>query len=242
VCAICRDAFLDNDDQGDHAKVNRGLNTLIKFGQKYADGELTTYLKCNPYAVYVHTNCRKTYTNKRRYEQMSEQVAGDSIEYSLQSKSLQSTSTEFHWQQNCFVCRQSAIYDQRHPDRSDVIRVESMELRDRLLTVCNNGGDEWGFTVSHRLHSCIDLVAAEARYHRNCNKNFTYSTVQPQKGRPVGSAKLDAFNETCEWLESTDSDLLNGKIKIFYWHAYHLLGKVGAVQVNRMLWCKTFLC
>jgi hypothetical protein len=77
VCAICHGAFLDNDDKGDHAKVNRGLNTLIEFSQKYANSELTAYLKCNPSTVYIHTNCCKTYTNKRRYEQMSRQVAGD---------------------------------------------------------------------------------------------------------------------------------------------------------------------
>jgi hypothetical protein len=126
----------------------------------------------------------------------------------LKSKSLWSTSTEFDWQQNCFVCGQSAIYDQRHPDKSDVIRVESLELEDHFLTVRNNIGDEWRFTVSHPLHSCIDLVAAEARYHRNCNTNFACSTVHSQKRRPVDSANLDAFNKTCEWLESTDSDLL----------------------------------
>jgi hypothetical protein len=55
-CAICHGAFLDNDDKGDHAKVNRGLDILIEFSQKYADSELTTYLKCNPSVVYVHTN------------------------------------------------------------------------------------------------------------------------------------------------------------------------------------------
>jgi hypothetical protein len=67
---------------------------------------------------------------------------------------------------------------------------------------------KWADEVSCRLRSCIDLVAVEARYHRNCSKNFSHIHTQNKRGRPLDSAKEDAFNKMCEWLETTDRDLL----------------------------------
>ena len=49
-----------------------------------------------------------------------------------------------------------------------------------------------------------DFVAAEARYHHPCHRDFTtekrLSTATP--GRPVASESLNNLNRVCEWLES----------------------------------------
>jgi hypothetical protein len=123
-------------------------------------------------------------------------------------KTLRSASNDFDWKENCFICRQQALYDFRHPDRTDIIMVESLELKGRMTQICIDRGDKLADEVSCRLRSCIDLVAVEARYHRNCSKNFSHNHVQNKKCRPLDSAKEDAFNKMCEWLEITDHGLL----------------------------------
>ena len=54
-----------------------------------------------------------------------------------------------------------------------------------------------------RALDCHDFVAAEARYHVTCHRDFTtgkrLSTATP--GRPVVSESLNNFNRVCEWLE-----------------------------------------
>jgi hypothetical protein len=81
-------------------------------------------------------------------------------------------------------------------------------VKGRMTQLCIDRGDKWADEVSCRLRSCIDLVAVEARYHRNCSKNFSHNHVQNKKCRPLDSAKEDAFNKMCEWLEITDHGLL----------------------------------
>ena len=54
--------------------------------------------------------------------------------------------------------------------------------------------DEWDITVLGRLDSAIDLVAAEAKYHRGCHLEF-YSCGETDRarGRPEDSIKHKSF-------------------------------------------------
>ena len=55
----------------DISTVGRGINTLIKCSIKLQDSELTEYLQTHPSVVKVHNSCRRSYTSKRKIEQLS---------------------------------------------------------------------------------------------------------------------------------------------------------------------------
>ena len=60
-----------------------------------------------------------------------------------------------------------------------------------------------GESVSGRLLTCNDLAAEEAIYHSRCMTNFKFSaSAIEKKGRPVNAAMMNAFDETCLWLEN----------------------------------------
>ncbi len=62
-------------------------------------------------------------------------------------------------------CGKFAEFNTRHPERNKVHYVTILPMRDKLQECCGKKGDAWGSEV---LHSCVDLVAAEAIYHVNC--------------------------------------------------------------------------
>jgi len=73
--------------------------------------------------------------------------------------------------------------------------------------------------VQGRLRQCIDFVAAEARYHHNCNARFIFGKDRPSS-LPASSSqqpaaklqvhKRETFLMMCDWLkENTDGELLS---------------------------------
>lgn len=73
VCAICHENFEStSSEKGVQVHVSaRGLPTLIEFSQLNSDTDLTHYLRTNADSVFVHKVCRKLYTNKRKFDQMT---------------------------------------------------------------------------------------------------------------------------------------------------------------------------
>ena len=65
----------------------------------------------------------------------------------VQFECLATPSNDF--QQNCFVCGQSSIYDQCNPNRSDVIHDSSgeSEIINCAIMVGIKRDDEWGFHI-----------------------------------------------------------------------------------------------
>ena len=58
-----------------------------------------------------------------------------------------------------------------------------------------------------RLNECIDLVAAEAIYHKACYSRFNKvkklpSTIPLSCSRPVSKTLSEVFYELCEWLDT----------------------------------------
>ena len=83
-------------------------------------------------------------------------------------KSLQSSSGQFEWKRNCCLCAQFINVDERHPVRSLFREVQTLEIKDSLLTACMKRDDKWSMEVRSRLQMCSDLVAAGAVYHKAC--------------------------------------------------------------------------
>jgi len=172
VCVICCDV---DDTKGPLQKVTRGLHTLIDFSGKHGDHNLTDYLLSNPSVVMVHGCCRKTYTTKRNFDQA---VADSQASESNKRKSLRSSAVSFDWKQHCFICGEVAQVDVKHPDRSHVTRVESLTIHNRMKELCAKRNDQLGEDVLRRLNSCVDLVAAEGRYHPQCASKLSHIAYQ----------------------------------------------------------------
>ena len=83
-----------------------------------------------------------------------------------------------------------------------------------MLNICkdrlrNNPDDQWALEVQSNIFHCIDFVAAEARYHHNCQLTFRMGkdynkeeTPAKQQGRSKNLTMMEFFYKTCDWLES----------------------------------------
>ncbi len=70
-------------------------------------------------------------------------------------------------------------------------------------------GDQWGLNVSSRVLNAIDLIAAEAKYHHDCYKEFFFISKMDTKskaacGRPEDEFKAEAFKKLCSFLDEND--------------------------------------
>jgi hypothetical protein len=210
-CVICRgklDSSSSSSTSKDWVEVKtvKGLATLKEFSNLHHDDTLASYLNSNPRVVNVHVDCRKSFTNRRRYEQL--QCRKPPIVESI-PKTLRSVSHAFSWKEDCFYCGLPAVKDARHPERCDVTSVRTLQIRDRTLQMARIRSDKWGLEVQGRLEAGYDLVAEEAVYHKNCISAFFNNKSCPLLGkelpkprpRSVADLKEQAFNNLCNWLE-----------------------------------------
>ena len=90
------------------------------------------------------------------------------------SKKLRSSfDNAFNWKQHCFICAKPA--DTRHTNKSNIIKVMTLPLRDNLVVCANERNGDWAKSVLGRLESCNDLVAEEALYHATCMTKFRWT-------------------------------------------------------------------
>lgn len=215
-CPICKSSL----SNGPTTKLyQKGYNTLLEFSKLHDDTQLTEYLLSCSDPVIVHQECRKSYTNKRRYElkqkHLSDEQSGCGP--SSSKKTLRSTTSSFRWKEDCFFCSKPAINDPLHPQRSDFSSVRTLTLRDRAMEKALCRDDQWGTMVYGRLQCCNCLVAEEAVYHRQCISAF-FSGRRPPPNLDSSSTaaatsriddvKLQFFNELCEWRMMEDSGLV----------------------------------
>ena len=128
----------------------------------------------------------------------------------------------------------------KNKKRNPVGYVSTLPFKNQVLKVCDRRQDDWGEEVRLRTMACNDLVAAEARYHYNCNKRFSSclkkeTTNSETLGPPVVSECDAAFNSLCDWLE-TEAELyslneLHNKMKEL----------AGCEDVYTVKWFKTRL-
>lgn len=100
--------------------------------------------------------------------QLLEKVKNANRNLPLKSSSL----PQFDYKTQCFLCGKIAVDDFRHRDRDLVVEVRTMKTRYTVMKHCDRLG-EVADDVRIRLNDCLDMVAAEARYHNSCYKAFT---------------------------------------------------------------------
>ena len=216
-CVVC---LKSTEDMGSEASVTltqKGLTTLRQFSLDRGDARLYEYLATSPGCVKVHITCRRDYTNQKCISS----VSGSASELKeVPAKKLRSSCESFNWKTDCFYCGIPAIVDSCHPDRVSHSIASTLPLRTRVLQMCDERKDHWADQVQSRIESCIDLVAVEAIYHRQCFSNFSTGRQQPMfsselpsslaAGRPEDEKKKETFHQLCDWLENrTDSYLLS---------------------------------
>ena len=133
----------------------------------------------------MHQKCRRDFTDAKRLRTEKSLVAPPTAKKVKRSGA-------FYWKTDCFICGKLAVADARHPDRIDVLVVSTILFRENLLQICHERNDAWSSEVEVRLHDCIDLVAADAIYHKSCHSQSLLSTNHSQKKVKVVSMLQDA--------------------------------------------------
>ena len=73
----------------------------------------------------------------------------------------------FVWDECCFFCGHKCNETHHADGRKHVCRVETIPLRQNILQICDlNPNVAYYMAISHRMQSCIDLVAVRAKYHK----------------------------------------------------------------------------
>ena len=95
---------------------------------------------------------------------------------------------------------------QGHEAKSSFHRVETIEMKNNILNICDSRSDDWSDKVRIKVLSCIHLVAEEAINHHECDRRFRLGKPKDlvrRRGRAEDSFKADFFLPTCNWLESS---------------------------------------
>ena len=150
--------------------------------------------------MLVHPSCRKRYTDLRK--------TSSSPCPAKKVKTTRSSISKFDWKTLCALCAEICEIDERNTrrDKESIRRVETIELRSKILERCEKESTAINETFSiteikHRMLSCFDFVAAEAVYHKKCHLLFFKTPTNLLLGWPVNDLKLETFEELCEDLE-----------------------------------------
>jgi hypothetical protein len=86
-----------------------------------------------------YTVCRKSYTNKRRYEQQGQ--SSSTVDDDGPPQALRSRVDLFDRKIHCFFCGTIASQDSRYRDSTSIFSVRTLELRDAVMQECRNRND-----------------------------------------------------------------------------------------------------
>ena len=123
-----------------------------------------------PNKVFVHKNCRSSYTNPLRKKQKQENIIDDNC---VKSTALRSERKSFNWKTHCFFCGEVCVVDKKHTNCSKGWhRVGTLSFQNSILNKCHERADKWANDILRRLSRSIDLLARDAIYHGQCESNF----------------------------------------------------------------------
>ena len=200
TCIICEE--LCNTDC-----VNvgpKGRATLVATSLKRQDGFHELLQTQEP--LTLHIACRKVYTRESSIRSEKRKSKELVVDNKVESPSLRSRSGYFDITSHCLFCTEFMdTASKKEVKRRKVISiVETIEFKDTVLEHAKERGDEWGEAVAKRIEGTIDLVAAEAKYHRNCAQKFLQNSMAKSLGKPVDILRDSAFNALCAYLDEND--------------------------------------
>ena len=200
-CLICGNELIENI-----VVVKNGINAISEASKKRQDS-LHEKLQGKS-TIKLHKSCRQQYTRPSSIQAAIKTLHEQNNEPSTSTTGVtrRTHHDTFDFKMCCFICGKSANYISKIPTqyRKAFYEVTTIEFKDSFLQKFNVRSDVLGETVKARLLSAIDLVAAEARYHKHCYTEFTKSKpIETQKGRP--KTKLaSTFTKVCNYIENND--------------------------------------
>ena len=110
-------------------------------------------------------------------------------------------------------------------------KVENSDFKTSLLSHCSSRSDSWADSVKFHLLSVLDLVAAQAQYHKTCYTNFVTNRGIPnlkdmssgsdvkkfKVGRKVDEEAQTAFIEVADYLISPIEEQITIHRSWFMW-------------------------
>ena len=168
----------------------------------------------------VHVSCRKDFTRPGPYKSLEDKP----------EKQLRSLAPTVDFKSRCLFCDTLAKCGVSNRKRSfDTYPVRSLEFQSTLVKHCKQRGDQWAQDVERRLSHVIDLPAADAIYHQQCNVNFRTGKGIPKAyqtgdsvtsslkspGRPEDSEQKQAFKNVITFLENTSCETLTVNDLVF---------------------------
>ena len=213
LCIYCKTGSSEEElltQVGLYFKENSGksnpIDTLLGYATKLQLENMMDTIcenKRQSKSTYIHNKCRITLKNQTR-KRKSDTESGPAT---LKSPVRRSQSETFNFKAQCFYCDKPCKDDDKHPDRSDIIKVRTTDtlIVTNTLKLCSaRDSDDKAKAIERRLLSSSDLVAAEARYHKKCRSTFENPVkIYSSKGRPKSFAKSEAFETSCKELEES---------------------------------------
>ena len=191
------------------ARGNLKLVEVIEFRKKKSE------------RIIVHKSCRKEITDLRK-------IKVD--EKPPPAKKTRSSIEPFHWSTCCLFCGSQCF----ERDKKQVCEVTTNSFRQSILDVClSRLDDPYSAAIAHRIQNCSDIAAVKAKYHKVCSSKFyklkqsidtgdadekPFSQVDEEKrkpGKPKDVIASNAFQKTCNWLESTAEPLLLSEVETY---------------------------
>ena len=182
--------------------TKRGINSLIDYSKLRGNKDLAERLPSEE-AVYVHEKSRRQYNNKRGIEQ--EQKAENKSSES-QTECRRRLTPLFHFKSHCLFCSKKVGCDKKQWHLAQTLDIREIILKECQQKIEKIENDTWAIEVKKRILGCIDFVASEAHYHRDCQVRFSVGkNLLPQNqngGRNRNEQILYYFRKTYEWIES----------------------------------------
>ena len=205
-CVVCQE---DKNEALSNCKS--GITSFIEYAKQSKKTSLENHLETikigrktnqNVPPVKYHRSCQRNMWNDT-YKDERDEAEAPTVKKS--KTATRSSLDQFDWKTNCMFCGKTCKIDEKHPERvHDVHRCEYKGYRDVVLEQCQLIDDEEARVIGHRVRSCSDFVAAEARYHTSCRGQFNLKvktkSSASKKGRPCKEA--DGFEALCEWMET----------------------------------------
>ena len=128
-CVLCKEEF----ETTPTSLQQKGYETLLRISRERSMLELTNDLinrKDSGQQILVHFDCRRKFTDTTKKSQSNQP-----------SKKLWSSfDNAFNWKQHCFICAKPA--DTRHTNKSNIIKVMTLPLRDNLVVCAKERSDD----------------------------------------------------------------------------------------------------
>lgn len=223
---LCCDADKLQQSVGDDR-----IKTIIQYSKCHEDGLYrklenglaTAHLENRQYKIACHRNCISKYVSPRNKKSM------DAANFDgPPAKVLRKSYPPFEYKLNCLYCGQVCCLekDEKHKDRwIEAYPCRSIYTEDRkntykqyLLEKCKDRGDEDAEAVRMRVENISDLVAVEARYHKDCLSRFiSMRSVLPHSKNINATLEQEvenAFEKLCNVLEEDKTQIWNS-IELF---------------------------